>query len=283
MPNETSRETGLRTHVMTPRGVVFLIVVVAGLILGTVEWYKNEREALDQILVTSETINLLTDRWTQQLGTEPTDADIEGLIDEYVVEEMLVREAIKLGLDTHDTIIRRRLIQKLEFVTRDTTNPVEPTEEELESYFRTVQARYDIPASLDFVHVFYSGDKRENPHADALVDLQTITTENRREYGDPFLLSNSYTEFSFANVRKEYGSRFETGLLQAEVGTWSGPVPSVYGQHLIYVSQRYAGREADFLDVIDQVLADYRYDKFNEFQNEYIEQLRSDYSVTIEE
>jgi hypothetical protein len=243
----------------------------------------------NRITVTAGEIDWLTGSWQKRWNRPPTVEERAGLIDEYVRETVFYREALAMGLDSDDTIIRRRLAQKLEFLSEDLISMVPPTEDELRAWFAERGNRYALPSFITFTHVFVDPDQREDR---TLEDAEAIIAELRAlgepgegsiGLGDPFMLQAYYPERSEAEIAKLFGSEFAREIAGLELGRWHGPVLSGYGVHLVYVEARSAVQPAEFAAVRERVRQDWEDERRRLFNEEFYARLRDRYEVVIEE
>lgn len=253
---------------------------IFGVVLTVISKLSEEDEFL--IRVTQENNEHLADQWVQQFGAAPNDEELNDLIAEWVVEEAMVREARRMGLDENDTIIRRRLRQKLEFLVSDQDLPEPISEDSLESFFESRSDLYATPPKVDFIHVFFSGEKRVNPRQDAERALESIGEDDWESYGDPFVLSRSFSGVTVIDVRRDFGYRFETSLLNAPTNEWIGPVTSWYGIHLIHLKDRSASEPAVFEEVREEVLRDFKLQRNDDAKQKHVEEIASKYRVEID-
>ncbi|MEM6710154.1 MAG: peptidyl-prolyl cis-trans isomerase, partial [Pseudomonadota bacterium] len=156
---------------------------------------RKEEFAAVEIQVSRDVITRLDDQWQMQMGRPASEQELDGLVSDWVREEIYAREAQSLGLDRDDTIIRRRLVQKLRFLTEDLALAEPPTEAALAAYFDEHANRYHIPDRIDFEHRYFSKDRREDATADAaaaLAAMQNPEPVQTRELGDAFLLQREF-------------------------------------------------------------------------------------------
>jgi len=219
----------------------------------------------------------------------PTADELEGLTKEYVRETAFYREALAMGLDQDDTIVRRRLAQKLEFLVQDLIDVAPATDEELEAYFEEHRVDYRQPELITFTHAFVDPDKRgaeTESHAVAVLEgLKEADdpTSGAKELGDPFMLQLYYPERTEADISKLFGGRFAQSISDLSVGTWQGPVLSGYGMHLVYVHGREAFPEPAFADVRDRVADDWAAAKREELNAEYRDRLLEKYTIVVDD
>jgi len=260
------------------------IYAVTGLTAASVQ----QEEAGNHITVTAGEIDWLTGSWEKRWNRLPTAEERTGLIEQFVRETVLYREALAMGLDRDDTIIRRRLAQKLEFLTQDLVATVAPTEEQLRGYFAEHAQRYELPALTTFTHVFVDPDRRGDR---TLADTEAIGAELRAlgapaegavSQGDPFMLQSYYPERSEVEVAKLFGTEFARSMAGLEPGRWHGPVLSGYGVHWVYVERRSPAVAPEFAAVRERVRQDWEDARREKFDEEYYAALRARYEVVIE-
>jgi len=219
----------------------------------------------------------------------PTPAELQGLVDEYVRETVLYREALTMGLDQNDIIVRRRLAQKLEFLIEDLAEVSTPTDEELEAYFEAHRASYREPDRITFSHVFLDPDRRGEAALEdaseirATLEAQADPTQGVSDFGDPFMLQSYYPERTEAEIAKLFGRDFGARIAELGQGRWHGPVLSGYGVHLVYVHEIQSFPQPTFGDFREQVKDDWTAAKRQELNDEYVTRLLEKYEVVIEE
>lgn len=240
------------------------------------------------IVITEGELDWLADTWQKKWNRQPTDAEMLGLVRQQLRETVLYREAISMGLDKDDTIIRRRLAQKLEFLAQDLIQPKPPTDEELKAWFDKNIDRYRLPELITFTHVFLDPDKRNDQTlADAeklkaeLIAKATVPGESS-ELGDTFMLQSYYPERDEADISKLFGGEFARSIMDLEPEKWHGPVLSGYGTHLVYVHALQKFPPPTFEQVSVRLAEDWTNEKRAEFNDEYIESLLKRYTVVIE-
>ncbi|MBW2275489.1 MAG: peptidyl-prolyl cis-trans isomerase [Deltaproteobacteria bacterium] len=250
---------------------------------------SEPKAAGNRITVTSGEVDWLSASWEKRWNRPPTPEERDGLIREYVRESVFYREALAMGLDRNDTIIRRRLAQKLEFLTQDLVATVPPEAGELQTWFDEHAQRYELPALTSFTHVFVDPDRREDA---TLADAEGIgaalraldpPTEGAEEFGDPFMLQSYYPERSEAEIAKLFGGEFASEVAALEPGLWHGPVLSGYGVHWVYVDGRSTAEMPQFAAVSERVVQDWEDARREKFGAEYYQGLLARYEVVIED
>ena len=246
-------------------------------------------EANDKtIVVRAGEVEWMQTSWQKTWKRPPTDKEMDGLIQQYIRETVLYREALTMGLNQHDGVIRRRLAQKMEFLAKDLVALTPPSEEELQAYFTLHQDRYQEPARYTFTQVFIDPDKRGDA---TLADAEKIKAtliaqgdaiENAGALGDGFMLQNYYPETDPSEIQKYFGSGFTESLLELAPGEWHGPVLSGYGVHLVYVSHISEPPAPVFAEMHERVTQDWKTDKGEDLNEKFYASLRDRYTIVIE-
>ena len=227
--------------------------------------------------------------WQKRWNRPPTEAEFDGLIHQYIRETVLYCEALTMGLNKHDQVIRRRLAQKLEFLAKDLVALTPPTDEELQTYFAKHQDRYQEPALYTFTQVFFDPDKRDDA---TLADAEKIKAtliaqgdaiDHAGALGDNFMLQNYYPEKDQIEIQKLFGSGFTDSLVKLSPEQWHGPVLSGYGVHLVYVNNITEPPAPVFAKMRERVTQDWKTDKGEELNEMFYASLRDQYSIVIEE
>jgi hypothetical protein len=240
-----------------------------------------------KIVISAGHITAISEGFTRVWRRPPTREELEGLIRDRVQEEVYFREAMALGLDKDDTIIRRRLRQKLEFVTDDVAALAEPTDEELTAYLGTHADAFRVERQLTFSQVYLNPARRgENLSRDTgqlLAQLQQVGNRaDVAELGDPFLLEPAYESLAAGDVVKLFGDKFAAKLGEISPGSWKGPVESGYGVHLVFVRERTDGRMPALAEVHDAVRREWANSRRLEANEKFYQELLKRYVVTIE-
>ncbi len=212
--------------------------------------------------------------WESQSGQPPSDRELASLVDEWVRDEVFYREALRLRLDDNDSIIRRRLIQKLDFIAEDVA---EPDEAALRRYYDEHLDRYRLPTQYTFSQVFFApGHERALETA-----RQTLARhpDDWRRFGDPGMLNAAYASQTAAELTGTFGKTFADALAAIEPGPWAGPVMSAYGMHLVRVTARLPARTADFAKVERAVLSDYLDEQRKRAREQYYATLLARYRI----
>jgi len=268
------------------RAPLFHFVILGFLLFGLYARYGARTEsASKEIVVSAPQIELLSSLWKRQWRRPPTPQELDGLIQSFIREEVLYREALAMGLDRDDTVVRRRLAQKIEFLVQDLATQGEPSEQQLRAFFEEHPEIFEEPARITFSHVYINVDQHGG-------DSETVAKEvlARLEaggdpdvLGDRFMLQRDYLRKSPSEVARHFGSQFAEEVFEIAPGTWQGPVPSGYGLHLVLVESL----EDSFLPPLEDVRGEVR-DEFLSFKRREVDELfysrlREGYEIVIEE
>jgi hypothetical protein len=269
----------------TPGRSPLLVFLVLGIGLLAVErWLSAGSGERRVVTVTTEQVDALRARWNAQWGRAPNDRELRGLIDEAVREEILYREAVRLRLDRDDSILRRRLAQKMTFMLEDSGELPVPTEADIEEYFAAHAERYREPVRTTFRHVFLSDERRTDPRSDAatlLAELRADEEGGWRRMGDAFTLLREYADRTDREIAELFGADFAAALAGVAANTWRGPVGSAHGTHLVRVLVRSTPPTPALDAVRERVLRDLIAARRREQNRAALGQLRERYEVRV--
>jgi hypothetical protein len=206
---------------------------------------KEKAETPARIVISSARIANLADGFARTWRRPPGKEELQGLVDDYIRDEVFYREGRAAGLDRDDVIIRRRVRQKMEFLAEDMSAP-EPSEEQLAAYLRANPERFRTEDRLTFQQVFLSAARRGRAIDDD--SKQVANALDRAEaavdktaLGDPFLLGEEFQAVSQSEVASLFGESFAKQISVMEQGRWQGPISSSFGQHFVHIGERISG------------------------------------------
>jgi hypothetical protein len=215
--------------------------VVMGLLLFAFFEWRGGGSGAGRIAVTSGQLQHFAAGFARTWQREPTEAELKGLVDEYVKEEMAAREAFVEGLDRDDAIIRKRLRQKLEFLVEDAVDQAPPTEADLQAWLTAHPDAFRVEGQVALRQVFLRRD-RTGASAEATRLLARLraagTGADTARLGDPTTLPPELSLGPVREVGLTFGEAFARAVEAAPLGQWTGPVESAYGLHLILVRER---------------------------------------------
>jgi hypothetical protein len=240
----------------------------------------------DSIVVTAPKIEQMATVFTKTWQRPPTAEELKGLIDDHVKEEILVRQALELGLDRDDTVVRRRLRQKMEFLNATDAESLTATDAELAAYLKANAATFEIDPMLAFQQVFLNlqrrGDTIAQEAASVLEVLLTNPATDRALLGDPTLLPPDLPLSGKTSIVQTFGAEFVEELDKAPLGQWTGPVNSGFGLHLVRVTERVPGRVPTLDEVRDAVAREWTNAKRRDLEDQRVAELLKRYVVRIE-
>ena len=205
-------------------------------------------ESSRQIALSLDDLRTIEIYFESQWHRQPTPAEFQAMVEDKVREEVLYREALAMGLDKDDTIVKRRMAQKMQFLAEDVAAAHEPSTAELKAWFDKNKEKFALPSRYSFRHLYFSPDKRgQNAQADAAKALPKVTGQPEDSalalsLGDRFMFQDYYGDRTPEAIAKEFGPQFAVALEKLKPGSWQGPVESGYGWHLVYVDTVIPGR-----------------------------------------
>jgi peptidyl-prolyl cis-trans isomerase C len=209
---------------------------------------KEIRLTLDQV---AQLVQVFRAQWRR----DPTPEELGRLVENSVQEEILYREALAMGLDNGDEIVKRRMAQKMKFLAEDVAAAHEPTTAELKSWFEKHSAMFALPPRLSFRHLYFSPDRRgaraREDAENALVKLagQPEDAKPVGSLADRFMFQEYYRDRTPEYLGKEFGPQFALAVEKVVPGSWQGPIESGFGWHLVFVDTVIPGRVPAFEEI----------------------------------
>ncbi len=220
----------------------FLLIGIAVFaVYGYTHRGRGGFESSRQIALSLDDLRLMETYFESQWHRQPTPAEFQAMVEDKVKEEVLYREGIAMGLDKDDTIVKRRMAQKVQFLAEDVAAAHEPSAEELKAWFEKNKDKFALPSRYSFRHLYFSPDKRgKNAQDDAAKTLAKIAgqPENSKlavSLSDSFMFQDYYDDRAPSAIAKEFGPQFAVALEKVKPGSWQGPIESGYGWHLVFV------------------------------------------------
>ena len=251
----------------------FFWFLVAGALIFTIDARLNRPGG--QIIVDDRVVAGITALWVSQMNRKPTADELHNLVNHWVNEELLFREAKRLGLDEEDTIVKRRLVQKMHFLAEE-SEVTEPDEAALRAYFSTRHKEYELPRRLTFSQIFY----QKAPEPGELTWLNASSGDAWRRRGDASMHSPTFVRKNAREIAAEFGQQFADDLLAQKSATqWQGPLRSEFGWHHVLLKQVDEAAVPTFETVRHLVLNDYLYEQRNAAKQKQLETLKERYDV----
>ena len=267
---------------------MFHFLVLGGVLFGAYTWRaESNTPPGDEIVISAGQIESMMTGFSQTWQRPPNESELNGLIQDYVRDEICAREGMAMGLHLNDSIIRRRLRQKLEFITEDVAAIVAPTDAELDAYYTANLPLFRQEARFSFRQVLLDPDKRgANLSRDTESMLETLRASNAevdlRTLSDSALLEPEYLTMPASEVEKVFGAEFSNSLVNLNPGEWHRNIPSGFGVHLVFVSEHIEGQVPPLADIRDDVRRAWETARRVEAKESFYDALLSRYTVVIE-
>ena len=248
---------------------------------------RHKANKPSEIVITRGTLENLVTGFTRTWQRPPTQEELQGLMTDYVREEVAYRRAVVMGLDRDDTIVRRRLRQKLEFLSDDLAARNAPSDGDLQAFLQSHADNFKTESTFTFRQIYLNpqlhGANLGRDEARVLADLRRAGQHAElTSFGDPFLLAQSFESVSLSELKKTFGEQFTSGLSAIAPGRWQGPVNSGYGAHVVYVVERREGHLPALAEIHDEVRREWLNVKRVEATDKLYQSLLQGYTVRIE-
>jgi peptidyl-prolyl cis-trans isomerase C len=244
-------------------------------------------ESPRQIALTLDDLRQMDMYFESQWHRQPTPAEFQATVEDRVREEVLYREALAMGLDKDDTIVKRRMAQKMQFLAEDVAAAHEPSTAELKAWFEKNSNKFALPSRYSFRHLYFSPDKRgKKAQEDATKTLGKIAGQPEDSklavsLADRFMFQDYYGDRAPEALAKEFGPQFVVALEKLKPGSWQGPIESGYGWHLVFVDTVIPGRIPAFEEMEPDVKTAWLGEqKATAWQKAYAE-MRAKYTVLL--
>ena len=264
-------------------------LILGGLLFGLYEFTSSDSTAASEstLKISLEMIQTLEEQWLARNGRDVEESVLDELIENLIREELLVREAKRLGLDQNDVIIHRRLMQKMDFLSANLSSMEVPDDEVLQGYYEANKEAYRVDEKRSFTHIYFSGEKRgANAEADAQAfldkPLEEKALESRRNVGDNFILTYDYKARSQQQVAQVFGTKFSEKLFALEILNWQGPIVSEYGAHLVYLESIERSYIPEIAGIYKKLVNNYMQEQLVILKDRNYQEMRSRYRIIVE-
>jgi peptidyl-prolyl cis-trans isomerase C len=267
--------------------VHFLLIGLLLFVAYGVRSHSAGQQFGNRIQLTLDDVGQLQIGFAAQWQRQPTPEELSGLVESRVREEILYREALTMGLDKDDTIVKRRMAQKMEFLSEDVANAHEPSSAELKIWYEKNGDKLAQPSRATFRHLYFSPDHRgQRAHNDAGQALSKIAGEPQDSkiaaaLADRFMFQDYYGDRSPEQLAKEFGPQFAQSIFKLKPGSWQGPIESGYGWHLVFVQSFTPGRIPAFEEVEPAVKTAWLSDQRAEEWRKTYATMRAKYQVVL--
>ncbi|MFC1777345.1 peptidyl-prolyl cis-trans isomerase [Pseudomonadota bacterium] len=251
--------------------------------------WQSDDDAIqpDQIIFTEAKIDQLINLWERKWQRLPSQRELQALIEQQIREEVLYREALAIGLDKNDQVVRRRMSQKMEFISNDLASLAEPDDEQLQSYLDEHTQKFSIPRRISYSQVYLNASQRgDQIDAEAEKLLEELSESaidvDISMLGDAFMGGYSFNDETDFGVSRLFGQAFAQQIFKMPVGQWAGPVESAYGLHLVRVDSRTDSRLPLLEQVRDKVRVEWVAEQQRKTNDMLYSELRKRYEIIIE-
>jgi PPIC-type PPIASE domain len=267
--------------------LLHFVLLGAGLFLASSLMNKGNVSDSRTIIVGRDQVEQVVDMFTRANQRPPTDQEREGLIRDYIRGEVYYREALAMGLDRDDAVIRPRLRTKLQFIVENIAAQVEPTEDQLRTYLTDHADKFRLDERFTFSQVYLDpdihGDNIVHDAQELLAKLSVVQGEHAAPaLGDQLLMEPRSDDVLYTDVAKDYGDVFAAALQKLSIGKWQGPIESGFGLHLVFLNKRTEGRIPELGEVREVVHREWANDYRVETDEKFYESLLKRYTVKFE-
>ena len=260
-------------------------LVAGGLVFAAYEFSNSAQdfEADRRIAIDGATQDWLYSNFEKQFRRRPSRLEMGSLIQAHIEHEVKYREALAMGLDERDTIVRRRMMQKFDFLFGSAAADMVPEDGVLQDWYAANSDEFALPATVSFTHLWFSPDSRGSAvSADAEVARKALRAGEEAR-GDLFPFDVAFDSATRAEVRNVMGPEFTRSVFEAPIDEWSGPLESGLGHHVVRVTQKSPRESRPFADVRDSVLQRWRDAESERILAEMVARLKAGYDVVIDE
>lgn len=267
---------------MLRRDPLLHFLVIGGVLFVLLSLFDREEDP-SRILIPAARIADLERSASLLQGRPPTAAELERLVADVVREEVFYREALALGLDDNDTVVRQRLVEKMRELAENLVDPV-PPEADVEAWFAANAEQFRIPEQVSFDHLFFSPrDRGDSVEAEAASAREALAGgADSAEFGDSTPLGASFESADAARVRTLFDEALTDAVFAAAIGEWIGPFESGFGWHVVRVSARTPARDPDYAEIEAQVRDAYAREQFARANAEAFDAMRSNFEIVVQ-
>ena len=241
----------------------------------------------NRIVITTADTDRLVAIWQKRWYRPPTQEELERLIEISSTSFGSILDALSMGLDKHDSIVRRRLVQKLEFISADIAAQAEPTEAQLKNYLSTHAEKFEVPGPGSFEQIYFNADKRGDQVEQAAIQLLTDLSSpdasiDVESAGDAFMFGQRHENLSEHEVARLFGADFAKDIFGLSAGVWQGPISSGYGLHLLRIDNKTSSTLPALESVRNNVRNEWLAAQRKLLDASFYQSLRQRYEIVIE-
>lgn len=278
----------LKLHCLIREPLLHFLLIGAGLFILFNQIGEPTIEADRRIIITQSDLDFLATSWLRSTGRPAAALEREQQLEHYIREQVLSREAMAMGLDKNDAIVRRRLAKKMEYLFNDLSFIPEPTETELSNFLSEHTSKFTRPADITFTQIFFDPDQRDKKtgeDAEKLLEQLKETTADvdTIDMGDRSLLPYNLTNARKNEITSIFGEEFSNQAFTLPVASWQGPIISEYGIHLIYINSRTEARLPPHTEIRERVANEWRTMKKHTINEIFYQSLLQRYEIILDQ
>jgi len=246
---------------------------------------NKNTDSKNTIIISDFDLENIISSWEMQWKRPPTEQELQNLINQNIKQEVFYLEALNMNLDHNDEIIKRRLSQKMQFLSNDIAALTEPTDEILKAYYKKNSEKYLTPITYSLYQITFSPDNRKDNYKDATETLKQFSDtsfEEMKQWGDKLPFSYYFEEINANELGLKFGSKFPEALESQEINKWIGPIPSGFGYHLVFITNKIAPRLPNFEMVKEELVRNYEYDNQKETNELIYQELKKLYDIQFD-
>ncbi|MGB0132441.1 peptidyl-prolyl cis-trans isomerase [Dokdonella sp.] len=237
--------------------------------------------APDEIFVSRGQVASLQSQFSKVWQREPNASELQALVDSWVREEALYRQGKAMGLDQGDAVVRRRVVQKVEFFAEGAT-PQVPTDAELQEWLDSHADTYRIEPRYSFDQVYFDPSRRGTQLPADVSAAHKALLSGQAVSGDTTMLPASVDDMSASEIGRVFGNRFVDGLANLKQDEWSEPIRSGFGLHLVRIVGLEQDRAATLAEVRQAVERDLLHDRTQKGNEAFYQKVLENYTVRVE-
>ncbi len=275
-------------HTLLREPLLHFLVIGAALFFIFDQVNNSEVKTDNRIIITQADLDQLAATWLKSMGRPPLAQEREQQLEHYIREQVLSREAMAMGLDKDDAIVRRRLARKMEYLFNDLSFIPKPTETELNAYLSEQASTFTQPAEITFSQIFFDPNLRDqniNKDAEQLLKQlkETTTAVDTINLGDRSLLPYEFSKERENQIASMFGAAFARQAFALPVNGWQGPIDSEYGTHLIHINSRTKVKLPPLEEIRERVANEWRSAKQKKANEVFYQSLHQRYEIILDD
>jgi cupin superfamily acireductone dioxygenase involved in methionine salvage len=267
------------------RQPLFHFLLIGALLFLLFEGVNTSKTETTDIIIDQSDIERLLNTWGMQWKRKPTMEELTNLLESNIKQEIFYLEALQMNLDHNDEIIKRRLSQKMEFLSNDLASMTKPSDSELKDYFEAHLDKYLTPHMYSFYQIPFTLDGSGRDYfkkaQSVLKNNQDATVEFMKTKGDRLMFPNEYQRASSQELAQQLGSDFPNALKTAPTNVWVGPIDSGFGTHLVFITNIESPRKPEFESIRRALERDFAYEKEKLVNQAIYDQMKKGYRIKI--